>query len=209
MPLDARRRKTRPRRSICADQQDDSPLLNSLPEDVVMKVLSRLGLHHQRRCRAVCRKWNYLLTSVGFQNLCSQMPPAVGDMHFPVITKGRRWFGFDLATRKWRKMPSLTFLPVDTFAGNLLFCFESSDKGLLCVHHLREKQSIFVCNPMTKTYRELPEMLGCRVRPGALHLQVTEGRQSFRVVGITCCQHMSMPVSDAGTRSCICLCLVP
>ncbi|KAJ7517181.1 hypothetical protein O6H91_21G013300 [Diphasiastrum complanatum] len=132
----------------------DPELWTGLPEDVLDKVLARLPAQSLARFRCVCKRWNSILHSRGFLNLCSQTPGRdswilmFADPYYKAV------FAYIPKENKWLHI-RLAFLPshVDnvTAAGGLL-CFrllEANGSSSMCI-----------CNPVTRSWRKLPPMRG-------------------------------------------------
>ncbi|XP_061336942.1 F-box only protein 6-like isoform X2 [Gastrolobium bilobum] len=119
------------------------------PEDLFEAVIVRLPIATFFRFRSVCRQWNSLLTSQSFSWHCAQVPQAKpwfytitdeevnsGAMYDPSMKKWYHPIGSTLPTKR-------TVLPVASAGG--LVCF-------LDIGH----RNFYVCNPLTKSFKELP-----------------------------------------------------
>jgi hypothetical protein len=148
--------------------QDESRGSNSvstgwddLSEELRDRVLALLPLHCLFRCRAVCKAWNRTVDRPGFRRLYDEVTSdhrhrdenergAFCPMLFSVNIDGGLT-AFDPRVHRWRKFPSLSFLP---YPGSFSLV-ESGDGGLLCVR-CPPSSFVVVCNPMTRTWKELP-----------------------------------------------------
>ncbi|EFJ36669.1 hypothetical protein SELMODRAFT_23216, partial [Selaginella moellendorffii] len=159
----------------------DPHLWGTLPEDILDRVLAWLPTQALIRSRSVCSRWNSITSSNTFLHIYSRVPSKdswilmFADPHYKSV------FVYIPKTNKWLNMP-LGFLPshVDnvTVAGGLL-CFRMLDSN--------GSSSMCICNPLTRTWRKLPPMLGrwCGNLVGVVvdneHLE-NEERSTYKIV---------------------------
>ncbi|CAA3029995.1 F-box only protein 6-like isoform X1 [Olea europaea var. sylvestris] len=119
------------------------------PEDLFEAVMARLPIATFFRFRSVCQKWNSLLNSQSFSQHCEQVEQSLP--WFYTITHENLNTGamYDPSLKKWHHLtvPALptrsVLLPV------------ASAGGLVCLLDIGHT-SFYVCNPLTKSFKELP-----------------------------------------------------
>ncbi|MBA0613580.1 hypothetical protein Godav_013980 [Gossypium davidsonii] len=118
------------------------------PEDLLEAVIARLPIASFFRFRSVCRKWNSLLESQSFSQRCAEIPQ--GNTWFYAFTHDNVNSGtmyYDPSMRKWHhpayRPTKMIALPVASAGG--LVCF-------LDIGH----RKFYVCNPLTRSFKELP-----------------------------------------------------
>ncbi|KAL2633138.1 hypothetical protein R1flu_004617 [Riccia fluitans] len=156
----------------------DSKIWQDLPEDLIDRVLASLPLITLFRIRCVCKKWNLMIHSPIFLEICAQVPfREAFFLLFPLLGEETLCTAFNSSTCRWQKMPSLGFLPahvkyVDCGAGGLLlFSFGSQNQSL----------SLYVCNPMTKQWKQLPPVMHKRM-PIVRHLVVDRKMRRYKII---------------------------
>lgn len=163
-----------------------------LPEDVVIRVLSRLPVAQLYRARTVCKQWNALISTPEFGSLCnSQHQPYfpiviarrfyMGDLGICIRGKDEQgendlfsvFFGYDHEAALWQKLPPLDFLPLEArvpvaAAGGILL--------------LRGTSSLFLCNPVARTCVELPAITYKWPPTVSVHVLVDQPTSSYKVI---------------------------
>ncbi|KAL3501010.1 hypothetical protein ACH5RR_035459 [Cinchona calisaya] len=127
----------------------DQIIWKDFPEDLFEAVIARLPIAIFFRFRSVCRKWNSLLTSQSFSQQCTEVPPA--QPWFYTISQENVNTGamYDPTSKKWHH-PTVPALPTE-----LIVLPVASAGGLVCFLDIGH-QSFYVCNPLTRSFRELP-----------------------------------------------------
>ncbi|XP_002986312.2 F-box/kelch-repeat protein At3g61590 [Selaginella moellendorffii] len=122
---------------------------SSLPDDLLEKIFAALPLLSLFRARAVCKRWHGITTSKSFMALCAQ------------VTTHKPWYlmykdsekmvgvAFDPTSRKWH---NFVLPPLDDPSAS----FVASAGGLACFLDKTNSEVAYVCNPMTKAWRQLP-----------------------------------------------------
>lgn len=163
-----------------------------LPEDVVIRVLSRLPVAQLFRARTVCKQWNSLTTTPEFRTLCTgQHQPYfplviarrsyMGNLGICILRKDDRsgndlfrvFFGFDHETGTWQKLPPLDFLPREAQVP------VAAAGGILC---FRGKSSLFLCNPVARTCVVLPAITYKWPPSVSVHILVDQVTGSYKVI---------------------------
>lgn len=126
----------------------DSEIWKDFPEDLYEAVIARLPVATFFRFRSVCQKWNTLLTSNSFSVQCSQVfqpqPWFYTRTHENVNTGAM----FDPVSRKWHH-PTVPAIPT-----KMIILPVASAGGLICFLDIGHR-SFYVCNPLTRSFREL------------------------------------------------------
>ncbi|KAG0579248.1 hypothetical protein KC19_4G085200 [Ceratodon purpureus] len=165
-----------------------------LPEDVVIRVLARLSVPQMFRARTVCKQWNSLTSTPEFVNMCGNGQYC--EPYFPVVISRRFYmgdlgicilgndeqggndlfrvfFGYDHSTGTWQRLPPLDFLPrearVPVAAAGGIICF-------------RGTSSLFLCNPVAKTWVELPAITYKWPPSVSVHILVDQPSGSYKVI---------------------------
>ncbi|CAM6098814.1 unnamed protein product [Calypogeia fissa] len=135
----------------------DASVWSNLPDTVIEKIIARLPIVDLFRSRAVCSKWNNLLTNSSFLRACSEGP--IAGPWFLIFTRGdyRNGITHDHSTNKWHRIPLFSHLPpyeslYPCAAAGGLVCFISRFNAL-------GTMTLVVCNPLTNSWRELPPMM--------------------------------------------------
>ncbi|KAA8528964.1 hypothetical protein F0562_033548 [Nyssa sinensis] len=133
---------------ICTEIMDEQ-IWKEFPEDLFEAVIARLPIATFFHFRSVCRKWNSLLTSHSFSQQCAQVPQA--QPWFYTITHENVITGamYDPSLKKWRH-PTIPAFPT-----KLIVLPVASAGGLVCFLDIGHS-SFYVCNPLTRSFRELP-----------------------------------------------------
>ena len=167
---------------------------NRLPEDVVIRVLARLSVPQLFRARTVCKQWNSLTSTPEFLNMCGNgqycepyFPIVIsrrfymGDLGICILGKDeqggndlfRVFFGYDHSTGTWQRLPPLDFLPreakVPVAAAGGIICF-------------RGTSSLFLCNPVARTFVELPAITYKWPPSVSVHILVDQPTGSYKVI---------------------------
>ncbi|KAL3835704.1 hypothetical protein ACJIZ3_010440 [Penstemon smallii] len=127
----------------------DHPIWKEFPEDLFDSVIARLPIATFFRFRSVCQKWNSLLTSQSFSNQCDQVKQT--QPWFYTITHENVSTGamYDPSSQKWHH-PTVPSLPT-----KLIVLPVASSGGLVCFLDIGHR-SFYVCNPLTRSFKELP-----------------------------------------------------
>ncbi|KAD2393708.1 hypothetical protein E3N88_40685 [Mikania micrantha] len=168
----ARKDRTRGKltETFASNETMDSEIWKEFPKDLYETVIARLPVATFFRFRSVCQKWNSLLTSNSFSVQCAQ------------VTRAQPWFYtrthenvntgamYDPVSRKWHH---LTAPVVPT---KMIILPVASAGGLVCFLDISYK-SFYVCNPLTRSFREL------RARSVKVWSRVVVGMTSNEISG--------------------------
>lgn len=165
-------------------ERDDSKWIwSKLPAELLVKV-SFLTAPTLFRCRAVCKTWNNLISSLEFAALCAQAPLRKSHVilvGLPGLSSLWLAYIFDARTNKWCHPIDLKFLQP---YWELAFGAGAGTKGLirrrvlaacgsmLCVSatYVKGSEVLVACNPVSKTFEELPLVGSCGTAFGACGL---------------------------------------
>ncbi|CAK9134720.1 unnamed protein product [Ilex paraguariensis] len=153
----------------------DSSPLNRLPQDTLHLIFSHLPLRHIIACRSVCKSLNATLSSPSFIQLIStQHPPlsliALRPSHRHVSSNPTLHV-FDPDQDQWVRFP-LSFLPfrshhpVTSSHGVIYLWAESNSPNSL--NSVQSTKSLVMCNPLTQTFRVLPQLGSAWSRHGSV-----------------------------------------
>ncbi|KAK4423950.1 F-box only protein 6 [Sesamum alatum] len=135
--------------STSATENMEQDIWKDFPEDLFEAVIARLPIATFFRFRSVCRKWNSLLTSQSFSQQCAQVRQA--QPWFYTVTHENVNTGamYDPFLKKWHH-PTVPALPTKSIVLPV-----TSAGGLVCFLDIGHR-SFYVCNPLTRSFKELP-----------------------------------------------------
>ncbi|BBN07860.1 hypothetical protein MPTK1_4g06840 [Marchantia polymorpha subsp. ruderalis] len=152
----------------------DASLWSNLPEDLVDRVLACLSLPTFYRFRTVCKRWNSLITSPSFLQCWSEMATECPWLLMIKRRDNRLCPAYDSLLSKWHAV-SLNFLPLQATE------VVATCEGLLCLR-AEVSGSLFVCNPLTKRWRELPTMLMKNQARGIVGMTVNKATKCYKII---------------------------
>jgi len=142
---------------------------DDLPEIVQDSILAKIPLRDLFRARLVCRRWDSLIHCSRFQQTFDEVSKGLSP--YPLLLN---YIGsdivasfFETSSPTWMRLPSTNFCG----GGTRYTSVRAGAGGLLCLIKARiyddessssdededvEDDSIIVCNPLTKCWRELP-----------------------------------------------------
>ncbi|KAL9256988.1 F-box only protein 6-like protein [Drosera capensis] len=120
------------------------------PEDLLEVVIARLPIATFFHFRSVCQKWNSLLSSPSFSHHCARVPQT--QPWFYTITHENLATAsmYDPSMMKWRH-PAIPPPPPKV----VILLPVASAGGLICFLDIGHTY-FYVCNPLTRTWKELP-----------------------------------------------------
>ncbi|CAM6083803.1 unnamed protein product [Calypogeia fissa] len=160
---------------------DNEATIQLLPDELVDKVLGRLPLTSVLRFRSVCRRWQSRLSPEGLRNIFPRNATPLAWMACPALfmsgNSKRQCAFYDESLRKWSCV-LLDFLPDPACH------FLAANGGLLCLCFSGMNSSLFICNPITKSWRALPSFNHPRCRAGSMivHMLVHPETGAYKVI---------------------------
>ncbi|GAU20427.1 hypothetical protein TSUD_12460 [Trifolium subterraneum] len=146
------------------------------PEDLFKVVLARLPIAIVIRFRTVCHQWNNLITSQSFSQYCAQVVQAnpwfyltFGDRSYKGTRQKNHYHAmYDPFMKRWY-YPNTFEIPASpvSSAGGLVCFFDDS------------RRNLYVCNPLTQSFKKLPA--GSIKRWGHIGMAVN-GSGGYRVL---------------------------
>ncbi|CAI0544594.1 unnamed protein product [Linum tenue] len=130
----------------------DPRIWNSLPEDILYRILSVASLQTLLLLRSTCKRFNSLFLSPAFISSYKSSQPSPSFLLLSHPHFGRNRFAvYDTLRRRWRNraLPISTFLPRSLASSTLL----ASSKGILCFSCPASPVSFLICNFSTKSTR--------------------------------------------------------
>lgn len=145
-----------------------------LPDDLLERILAYLPIASIFRAGCVCRRWHEIVSSRrflwNFSNVLSQKPwyfmftssdEPIGYAYDPIL---RKWYGIELPcieTSNW---------------------FIASSYGLVCFMDNDSRSELYVCNPISKSWKKLEEPPGLKFSDySALSLSVDRVSHRYTV----------------------------
>ncbi|EFJ27069.1 hypothetical protein SELMODRAFT_412683 [Selaginella moellendorffii] len=160
------------------EEEASAAVWKDLPDALIERVLTLVPLPRLLQMRAVSKEWSLLILSQGFINLCARMDRSAGgggggDSSF---------FLFFTATGPGGAAVIAALSPVSgcwqplsldpIFGMEMEVSVVASGGGLLC---LTAASRIIACNPLTRSWRLLPEIPGCsRLLPLLTAIQIDQ-----------------------------------
>ncbi|CAO2828980.1 unnamed protein product [Amaranthus hypochondriacus] len=124
-------------------------LWKELPEDLLEAIIARLPIATFFRFRSVCQKWNSLLTSRSFSEHCAQVSQAQPWFYTITHENVNTAAIYDPSGKKWHH-PTVPSLPP-----KVILLPVASAGGLVCFLDIGHRY-FYICNPLTKSWKELP-----------------------------------------------------
>ncbi|KAJ4973546.1 hypothetical protein NE237_006720 [Protea cynaroides] len=154
-PTKKSRRERNREKKLCyiagSDEVMEEQIWKEFPEDLFEAVIARLPIATIFQFRSVCRKWNSLLASNSFSEHYAEVPQ--GHPWFYTITHEHEYAKsgavYDPLSNKWHH-PLIPSLPTEI----IIFPVASAG-GLVCFIDIGHR-NFYVCNPLTRSFRELP-----------------------------------------------------
>lgn len=145
----ARKERTRGKLPECPSHETmEDEIWKELPEDLHEAVIARLPVATFFRFRSVCQKWNSLLTSNSFSLHCSQLPQPQPWFYTRTHENVNTGAMYDPVAGKWHH-PTAPPIPTKT-----IILPVAAAGGLVCFLDIGHR-SFYVCNPLTKSFKEL------------------------------------------------------
>lgn len=135
---------------------DEVNIWSRLPEDVLDRIFSCLPLTSILRLRCVCKRWNSLVQSKRFQIALAKVSSP--RPWFILCTMGRASCCYDPSMNKWH----IIIRPPNNGRSQLSPCTSilAVSGSLLCLgNQVSECKDLSICNPITRSRRNLPRML--------------------------------------------------
>ncbi|XP_019155747.1 PREDICTED: F-box only protein 6-like [Ipomoea nil] len=167
--------------TTCSTEVMEHEIWKEFPEDLFEAVIARLPIATFFRFRSVCKKWNSMLTSQSFSEQCAEVPQQ--QPWFYTITHENVNTGamYDPDLRKWHH-PTIPALPT-----KLIVLPVASAGGLVCFLDIGHR-SFYVCNPLTRSFKELPARsvkVWSRVAVG-MTLNGKSACEGYRILWVGC-----------------------
>lgn len=156
--------------------EHSSKFFQSMPEDLLGRVFSFLPVLNVFRYRIVCRRWHAILTSHQFLRSFEGRERWIAVFDGLGFCDERALLLYDTSFERWRKV-SLSFLPPQFDIA------VAAAGGLLCVASKAIGRNVMcICNPLTKTYKELPDLQLDLVQPHAIMERKVDGSVKIYVL---------------------------
>ncbi|KAH9310406.1 hypothetical protein KI387_025441, partial [Taxus chinensis] len=159
----------------CSAEEPVLSVDSILPDDLLERILAFLPIASVFRAGTVCKRWRSITLSEKFLWQCSKMPAQKPWYFMFMNSEDPSGFTFDPVLKKWYNF-SLPFIATSSWA-------IASSFGLVCFMDNSNRNRIYVCNPITKDRRKLPEPLESRVADySALAITVNKHTNTYTVV---------------------------
>ncbi|KAK1353730.1 F-box and associated interaction domains-containing protein [Heracleum sosnowskyi] len=133
--------------------------IDSLPREIALDIFSRLSITSVMQSRSVCRSWQNLsldrnLVSLHLSRVAERDPLLIFHSDFP--TRKHLFFA-ELSGTNDDVKGIVKKIDIPFSASMPEFTVEGSCKGLLCLCDSLYKDSVYIYNPFTNDYKELPK----------------------------------------------------
>ena len=192
-------------RRLCSESFDGRWSL--LTDDLLEIVFAHIPLHDLLVMRSVCKRWQRITCATSFIQLYSRRAPK--SQWFLMFPEGesQRYAAFNPHLDQWHEL-NCNFLPVN------VVCVAAAG-GLLCYAHTsiqnqhtstQDWKCLFVCNPITRTYRKLPYSTKQRLKKRTAQMIVEQETGAYKVIVAIGINSMllgydSLEVYDSRTKS--------
>lgn len=141
-----------------------------LPDDILERILSFLPIVSIFRAGSVCKRWCEIVRSRRF--LWSNTSPHKPWYFMFTYNDSPEGFAYDPILRKWHRL----FLPCIRKSQ----WFVAASCGLVCFMDNDRQSRIFVCNPITRNQKRIPEPPGVKFPEySTLSLSVNRGSHNY------------------------------
>lgn len=127
----------------------DPQIWGNLPVHILESILAWLPVSTLLKLRCVCKRFNNILHSPTLKATLRRINPRSVPAWYLFRGEGRQCAAFNPEADSWCNLPLQSFLP-SSATGNQVV---AAAGGLLCV---RQGERMIVCNPLSKSWRELP-----------------------------------------------------
>lgn len=130
-------------------EPEDEDLWGILPDELLERILALLPVTNIFRAGAVCKRWNSIIASKRFLQLCEEVASTRPWYFMYRDTENAVGLAYDPVAKKWHnfELPRIDSSNSFVASANGLVCFMDNSKGY----------DLYICNPMTKVMRKLPE----------------------------------------------------
>ncbi|OMO52966.1 hypothetical protein CCACVL1_28963 [Corchorus capsularis] len=161
-------------------EQPTSNMMDRLPEDIILGILSKLPAISLIQSMLVCRAWRNLiqdplLATKHFSNMVNKGSPTfIFQSNRP--ESSYQLFFVDFSPQSQGKV-ILKKLPYSSMSWYLV----DSCNALLC---LRDFRGIYICNPFTRRYLELPKLTNNPMEAGHIGFSFHQAANEYKVLQI-------------------------
>ncbi|BBN03338.1 hypothetical protein MPTK1_2g22750 [Marchantia polymorpha subsp. ruderalis] len=192
----------------------DPKVWSELPEHLMDSILAWLPLPSFLRVRSVCKKWNSLVQSPSFLQLCAEVPPQAPFFLMYADLFQQRYAAYDPSLNKWHLLPLSCFLSGPSLSQ---FVVLAAAGGLLCLGGTsgsvpqgrngyavdpmtKADRNLYVSNPITKIRRKLPPMLRMQ-NPYIVGMVIDSAKKSYKILVAQEGEHLKLQVYDSISNS--------
>lgn len=170
----------------------DDEIWSRLPQELLLLVLAKLPTLVSRKLRVVCKEWRFLLSppTIIFKSISSAVSPCntspaflIGGLSFTHMKNSVLNDLYLIQSAPTSCMHRLSTDFLGAFNGSVatscksILCFLSNDKGGL------EAPSLFyICDPVTRTWKMLPPLVGFRSRQDFIGLLLDSFTRRFILI---------------------------
>ncbi|XP_030539729.1 F-box protein At3g07870-like [Rhodamnia argentea] len=158
-------RRDRPRDHSPSPSQSHGVTIDTLPREIVIHILSILPTPSLFRAQFVCRSWRALARD---PLLLQLHRPGAASSHDPSLVfhcdqplRSQLYFVDDVSGGNGRNCRARKFHPPHSVIPPE-FDVVGSSEGLLCLANALNSDEVYVYNPLTGEYRELPDSDACQ-----------------------------------------------
>ncbi|CAM6123297.1 unnamed protein product [Calypogeia fissa] len=174
----------------CLWSKLDTDLWSMLDDDLVEKIIARLPFKSLFQATSLSKTWSSKFLAHSFQNEVHESTASWKSYSPLFINNYMEMIGYDSVSKVWHKLPTLSYLPVESVDWNLragggsLLCWTSADQKMLedpYKYNLCDGEyQVYVSNPLTRRWKQLPERPVMRF-PDVVHV-VCNGSKAYQVI---------------------------
>ncbi|XVE72504.1 hypothetical protein DITRI_Ditri11bG0044600 [Diplodiscus trichospermus] len=161
--------------------QSAANMMEGLPQEVILHILSRLPLTSLLKSKLVCRAWRSLIQDpLLIRKHSLHMAEVDNDPSF--ILQSNRPIPDQLHFIDFSDHSEGQVISKKLPSSAMLMCLVDSCNGLLCMHDT--SRSIYICNPFTRLYIELPKLIKYPAQVGHMGFGFTPSTKEYKVIQI-------------------------
>ncbi|XP_022760070.1 F-box protein At3g07870-like [Durio zibethinus] len=164
---------------VVKTDQPAANMMGRLPQEIILRILSRLPITSLVQSKLVCRAWRSLIRD---PLLVSQHFSQMADNDPSFILQSLRRAPYDqLYFTDFSDFSEGKVISMKPDNSSMLMSLEDSCNGLLC---MRDSRGIYICNPFTRLSIELPKFINYPPELGHLEFGFNPTKKEYKVIQI-------------------------
>lgn len=164
---------------------NSSEWCNQIPYEIIERIYARLPIKSILQAQTVCKGWNSLFSSTHFWAQHSTLNASHIWLLFCMVNTSHSNVAYCFSTQKWNHIPPtlMTSKSSTRRFSSPYYC--GSSEGILLMGVGMYAQTLFVCNPLTRQFIQLPPTLSIELNElTAKGIVICKDRMSYKVVAI-------------------------